>query len=37
MTNMQIYVEGGGDSKEGRAALRQGMDALLREFKEVVR
>ena len=33
MTSVAIYVEGGGDGKNGRAALRQGMDGFLGELK----
>ena len=35
MTGIAIYMEGGGDSRDGRAALRTGMDALLMPLKEV--
>ena len=35
MTSVAIYMEGGGDSRDGRAALRIGMDALLRPLKEI--
>lgn len=33
MRNIAIYLEGGGDSRDGKAALRQGMDALLQPLK----
>ncbi len=35
MTGIAIYMEGGGDSRDGRAALRTGMDALLMPLKEI--
>lgn len=35
MTGIAIYMEGGGDSRDGRAALRVGMDALLKPLKDV--
>ena len=35
MTGIAIYMEGGGDSRDGRAALRIGMDALLMPLKEM--
>ena len=34
MSGVAIYMEGGGDGKGAKAALRQGMDALLRPLKE---
>ena len=34
MSSIAIYVEGGGDGKDGRAALRRGFDAFLREQKQ---
>ena len=37
MTEITIYMEGGGDSKEGRAALRIGMDGFLAELKQAAR
>ena len=37
MSGVAIYMEGGGDGKGGRAALRQGMDALLQPLKEAAR
>ena len=37
MTRIFIYMEGGGDAKEGRASLRQGMDAFLRDLKQKAR
>ena len=37
MTGITIYMEGGGDGKAGRAALRAGMDAFLGELKQVAR
>jgi hypothetical protein len=37
MTSIAIYVEGGGDSRDGKAALRQGFDALLGRQKNAVR
>ena len=33
MSGVTIYMEGGGDSKDGKVALRQGMDALLAPLK----
>ena len=35
MTGIAIYMEGGGDSRDGRAALRVGMDALLKPLKDL--
>jgi Domain of unknown function (DUF4276) len=37
VTGIAVYVEGGGDSAHGRAALRQGLDALLTVQKEAAR
>ena len=37
MKHVVIYMEGGGDHKDGKAALRQGMDALLQPLKELAR
>lgn len=37
MKHIAIYMEGGGDHKAGKAALRQGMDALLQPLKEIAR
>lgn len=37
MTGIAIYVEGGGDSRDGKAALRQGFDALLDRQKTAAR
>lgn len=37
MTSIAIYVEGGGDSRDGKAALRQGFDALLDRQKDAAR
>lgn len=37
MTSIAIYVEGGGDSRDGKAALRQGFDALLDRQKNAAR
>jgi hypothetical protein len=37
MTSITIYVEGGGDSTNGKALLRQGFDALLTPQKEAAR
>ncbi len=37
MKEIAIYLEGGGDTPEGRAALRTGMDVLLRTQKEAAR
>ena len=37
MSGVAIYMEGGGDSKSAKAAIRQGMDALLRPLKEAAR
>ena len=34
MSSIKIYVEGGGDGRNGRAALRRGMDAFLGEQKQ---
>ena len=35
MTGIAIYMEGGGGSRDGRAALRVGMDALLKPLKDI--
>ena len=35
MKGIAIYMEGGGDSRDGRAALRVGMAALLRPLKDI--
>lgn len=37
MTGIAIYVEGGGDRKNGKASLRQGIDAFLRSLKDAAR
>lgn len=37
MIGIAIYMEGGGDGKENRAALRQGMDTFLQPLKEAAR
>ena len=37
MSGIAIYMEGGGDGKENRAALRQGMDTFLQPLKDEVR
>ena len=37
LSGIAIYMEGGGDSKENRAALRQGMDTFLQPLKEAAR
>ena len=37
MSGIAIYMEGGGDGKENRAALRQGMDTFLQPLKEAAR
>ena len=37
MTDIAIYMEGGGVGKENRAALRQGMDSFLQPLKEAAR
>ena len=37
MEGVAIYMEGGGDGPNGKAALRIGMDALLSPLKEVAR
>jgi hypothetical protein len=37
MTSIALYVEGGGDSGAGRAALRQGFDELLAPQKNAAR
>lgn len=35
--NVAIYMEGGGDGKDSKAALRQGMEGLLVEIKDAFR
>lgn len=35
--NVSIYMEGGGQSKDSKAAMRQGMDMFLTEIKDVCR
>ena len=35
MKGIAIYMEGGGNSRDGKAALRVGMDALLKPLKDV--
>ena len=37
MNGVAIYMEGGGDGRDTKAALRQGMDALLQPLKEAAR
>ena len=37
MSRVAIYMEGGGDGRDGRAALRRGMDALLDSLKQAAR
>lgn len=37
MSSIAIYMEGGGDSAQGKAALRQGMDAFLEKIKSKAR
>lgn len=37
MRGIEIYMEGGGDRRDGKAALRQGMDALLKPLKTTAR
>ena len=37
MSGIAIYMEGGGEGKENRAALRQGMDTFLQPLKEATR
>lgn len=37
MSGVAIYMEGGGNSKDGKVALRQGMDALLNPLKAAAR
>ena len=37
MNGVEIYMEGGGDSRDGKAGLRQGMDALLAPLKLTAR
>ena len=37
MEGVAIYMEGGGDGPNGKAALRIGMDTLLRPLKEIAR
>lgn len=37
MTSIAIYIEGGGDSANGKAQLRQGFDALLEPQKNAAR
>ena len=35
MSGIAIYMEGGGDGRDGKAALRVGMDALLKPLKDI--
>jgi hypothetical protein len=37
MSSIAIYMEGGGDGKDSKAALRLGMDAFLNPLKDAVR
>ena len=37
MSSITIYLEGGGDGKNTKAALRQGMDAFLNPIKQLAR
>lgn len=37
MTSIALYIEGGGDSGAGKAALRQGFDELLSTQKNAAR
>lgn len=37
MSNVKIYMEGGGDTRSTKRALRQGMDTFLIDLKEQVR
>ncbi|MFM7426370.1 MAG: DUF4276 family protein [Elainella sp.] len=37
MPEIRIYVEGGGDGKDSKASLRQGMDGFLKELKNLAR
>ena len=37
MSGITIFMEGGGNTKESRAALRQGMDAFLQPLKQAAR
>lgn len=37
MTRIVVFMEGGGEKKEGKAALRKGMDAFLNSAKAVAR
>ena len=37
MKGIAIYMEGGGDNREGKATLRRGMDALLNPLKAAAR
>jgi hypothetical protein len=37
MSGVSIYMEGGGDSRDNKAALRQGMDAFLGPIKDAAR
>lgn len=37
MTGIAIYIEGGGDSRDGKAQLRQGFEALLEPQKSAAR
>lgn len=37
MSSVAIYMEGGGDSRDGKAALRQGMDVFLGSLKDAAR
>lgn len=37
MTGIRVFMEGGGDKKEGRAVLRRGVDSFLRSAKAAAR
>ena len=37
MSGVAIYMEGGGDSRDAKAAIRQGMDRLLQPLKDAAR
>jgi hypothetical protein len=37
LSGLAIYMEGGGDGKDSKAALRQGMDAFLSTLKDAAR
>ena len=37
MSGVAIYMEGGGDGRDAKAAIRQGMDRLLQPLKDATR